>query len=198
MILFLAGINVILQYSLHTNVPRFVINNNPLPLVRAFMDDLNLLSSSVSSAKNIPSLCKKALKWASLDFWADKSRSIVKIERRSMNTTTFSESEPKNSTDFSFYIVSIYSRPIKFLGRIIDSSISDKNSLDELEKQLVTSLGIIDKSFFNGTQKLWILQHVLIPRIQWPLLVHEVPISHATKLEQKISSFIRKWLHLHK
>ena len=26
----------------------------------------------------------------------------------------------------------------------------------------------------------------------------EVPISHATKLEQKISSFVRKWLDLHK
>ena len=43
-----------------------------------------------------------------------------------------------------------------------------------------------------------ILQHILIPRIQWPLLCYEVPISQATKLEQKISSFIRKWVHLHK
>ena len=35
-----------------------------------------------------------------------------------------------------------------------------------------------------------------IPRIQRALLVYEVPISHVTKLELKISSFIRKWLHL--
>ena len=115
-----------------------------------------------------------------------------------MNTTPFSVSEPKNSTDFSSYIPSIHSRPIKFLGRIIDGSISDRNSLEELEKKLVTSLGIIDKSFFNGTQKLWILQHLLILRIQWSLLVYEVPISNATKLEQNIFSFIRKWLQLHK
>ena len=107
-------------------------------------------------------------------------------------------SEPENSTDFSSYIPSIHSRPIKFLGRIIDGSISDRNSLDELENKLVTGLGITDKSFFNGTQKLWTLQHPLISRIQWPLLVYEVPISHATKLGQTISSFIRKWLHLHK
>ena len=96
MILFLAGINVILQYSLHTNVPRFVINNNPLPLVQAFMDDLNLLSSSVSGAKTLLHWCIKALKWAGLDFQADKSRSIVIIKRRSMNTTPFSVSKPKN------------------------------------------------------------------------------------------------------
>ena len=93
-ILFLAGMNVILEYTLHTNVPRFVINNNPLPLVRAFMDDLNLLSSSVSGAKTLLHRCIKALKWAVLDFRADKSRSIVIIKGRSMNTTPFSVSEP--------------------------------------------------------------------------------------------------------
>ena len=75
-----------------------------------------------------------------------------------MNTTPFSVSEPKNSTDFSSYIPSIHFRPIIFLGRIIDSSISDRNSVDELEKKLITGLGIIDKSFFNGPQKLLILQ----------------------------------------
>ena len=56
---------------------------------------------------------------------------------------------------------------------------------------------VIDRSHFTGTQKLWILQHLLIPRIQWPLLIFEIPISLAFKLEQKVSVFIRKWLHLH-
>ena len=192
--------DVILEYSLHTNVPRFVINNNPLSLVQDFIDDLNLLTSSVSGAKTLLHQCTKALKWAGLDFWADKSRSIVIIKGRSLNTTHFCvrAKKKKNSTDFSSYIPFIHSRPIKFLVWIIDCPICGRNSLDELEKNPVTSLCIIDKSFFNGTQKLWILHHLLIPRIQWPLLVYEVPISHPTKLEQKISSFIRKWLHLHK
>ena len=56
--------NVILEYSLQGKVPKFVINNNPVPLVRAFMDDLNLLSSSVTGSKTLPHLCTKALKWA--------------------------------------------------------------------------------------------------------------------------------------
>ena len=46
-------------------------------------------------------------------------------------------------------------------------------------------------------QKLWILQHLLIPRIQWALLIYEIPISLAFKLEQKVFIFIHKWLHLH-
>ena len=55
-----------------------------------------------------------------------------------------------------------------------------------------------DTSHFTGSQKLWFLQHLLIPRIQWPILIYEVPISLAFKLEQKASVHIRKWLKLHK
>ena len=152
----------------------------------------------MSGAKTLLHWCTKALKCVGFDFWPDKSRSIVIVKGRYMNTTHLSVSEPKPSTDFSSYIPSINSRPIKFLGRIIDGSISDRNSLDELEKKLLMGLGIIGKSFFNGTQKLSIFQHELIPRIQWPLLLYGIPISHATQLEQKISSFIREWLYLHK
>ena len=50
---------------------------------------------------------------------------------------------------------------------------------------------------FTGMQKLWILQHLLIRKIRWPLLIYEITISLAFKLEQKVSIFIRKWLHLH-
>ena len=59
-------------------------------------------------------------------------------------------------------------------------------------------LNIIDTSHFTGSQKLWFLQDLHIPRIQWPILIYEVPISLAFKLEQKASVHIRKWLKLHK
>ena len=113
-----------------------------------------------------------------------------------MNTTPLSLSKASDQPEVSSSISSIYSRPIKFLGCIIDGSISDRNSSAELTDKLLAGLSVIDKSHFTGTQKLWILQHLLIPRIQWPLLIYEIPISLAFKLEQKVSVFIRKWLHL--
>ena len=152
---------------------------------------LNLLPFLVSGANTLLHCSIKALKWSDLDFQADKSRTIV-IIKRSLNTTSFSVSELKNSTDFCSYIPFIHSRSIKFLDCIIDGSyISDRNSVDKREKKLIAGLGIIDKSFFNGAQKLQILHYLLNPRIQWPLLNYKVLIFHATKLEQKISSFIR-------
>ena len=47
-ILFLAGMNIILEYSLQVKVPKFTTNNTELPLLLAFMDDLYLMSSTVS------------------------------------------------------------------------------------------------------------------------------------------------------
>ena len=193
-ILFLAGMNIIIEYASVAKVPKFIFKNTELPLLRAFMDDLSLMSSTVSGAKHLLSRCITALTWAGLEFRADKSRCIVIIKGRSMNVTPFSISKSKDCLES---IPSIHTRPVKFLGRIIDGSISDRNSSIEIQKKLFDGLNIIDNSFFSGVQKLWILQHMLIPRIQWPLLIYEIPLTFAFKLEQKVSVFIRKWLHLY-
>ena len=107
-----------------------------------------------------------------------------------MKTTPFSVSKASDQPEVSSSIPSIHSRPIKFLGRIIDGSISDRNSSAELTDKLVAGLSVIDKSHLTGTQKLWILQHLLIPRIQCPLLIYEIPLSLAFELKQKVSVFI--------
>ena len=125
------------------------------------MDDIDLMSESVSGVQMLLSRCSTALKWAGMDFRCDKPRSIVIIKGETVIT---------DEDSFQPVIPSIHSMPIKFLGRIIDGSISDKNSIYEIETKLLEGLSIIDKSFFPDTQKLWILQHLLIPQIQWPLL----------------------------
>ena len=114
-----------------------------------------------------------------------------------MNATPFSVPKAKDQSEPTSSITSIHSRPVMFLGRIIDGSLSDRNSSVELADTLSAGLTTIGRSHFTSIQKLLILQHLLIPRIQWPLLIYEVPISLAFKLEQKVSVFIRKWLHLH-
>ena len=196
-ILFLAGMTIILEYSMQARVPKFITNNTTLALLRAFMDDLSLMSAKVFGAQTLLSQWITALTWAGLEFRAEKSCAIVIVKGRSMNATPFSVSKASVQPEVPSPIPSIHSRPIKFLGRIIDGSISDRNSSAELKDKLLAGLSVIDRSHFTGTQKLWILQHLLISRIQWPLLIYEIPISLAFKLEQKVSVFIRKCLHLH-
>ena len=197
-ILFLVGINIVIEYAVTSSASSVIHSNKVgLPRVRAFMDDINLMSTSVAGTQDLLSKCVEALSWAGMSFRPDKSRSAVIIKGKSLNTTPFKVREPSSPTDFSCYIPSFHSQPVKFLGRIIDGSLSDRKSVSELEKKLLTGLNVINKSSFTGAQKLWILQHLLIPKVQWALLIYEVSISCASLLERKVSVFIRKWLNIH-
>ena len=125
------------------------------------MDDLSVISSTILEAQTLLSRCTTALTWAGLEFRADKSRSIVVIKDRFMNTTPFSVSKATDQPEPSSSISSIHSRPVKFLVCIIDGSLSERNSSVELADKLLVGLRTIDKSHFIGTQKLWILQYLL-------------------------------------
>ena len=195
-ILFLSGMNVIIEYTILSKAKAFNINSVSLSLVRAFMDDLNLLSTSVQGTQDLLERCTKALTWAGMVFRPDKSRSIVIVKGKSLNCVPFVLPDSQDQSIVT-HIPTIHTRPVKFLGRIIDGSISDRKSIDELQIKLTEGLSIIDRSFFTGVQKVWILQHLLIPRIQWALLIYEVSFSLASSLQQKVSVYIRKWLHLH-
>ena len=152
-ILFLAGINGITEYTLASSAHKFVSTGNvAFPLVRAFMDDLNLMSSSVSGAQNLLHRCVKALSWAGMYFRADKSRNIVIVRGKSMNTTPFYITEPSTPSDFTNYILSIHSVPEKFLGGIINGCLTDRNSIDELQQKLVLGLNIIN-AFTKSPQR---------------------------------------------
>ena len=90
-ILFLAVINVTIEYAILSKAPCFIYSGKvSLPLVRVFMDNMSLMSSSVAAANNLLSHCTTALTWASMSYRAHKPRSIVTIKGRSMNSTLFS------------------------------------------------------------------------------------------------------------
>ena len=97
-ILFLAGMNIILEYSLQARVPQFTTNNTALFLLHAFMDDLSVMSSTLSGSQTLLSRCITTLTWAGLEFRADKSWSMVIVKGRSMNTTPFSMSKASNTS----------------------------------------------------------------------------------------------------
>ena len=184
-ILFLSGINIIIEYILVSSAKNFVLSSRTtLPLVRAFMDDMDLMAQTVAGGQDLLSRSMVALNWARIENRADKSRSIVIKKGRTLNVIPFYTCnllEIPHVSDSSNYIPSIHTKSVKFLGRIIDCSISDRKSVDELEGKLEDGLKLIDQSAFTGTCKLWILHRLLIPRVRWPLMIYEVPMSRAIK-----------------
>ena len=75
--------------------------------------------------------------------------------------------------------------------------ITDREAVNAFKDQVFHGLDLIDKSFHGGIHKVWILQHLFIPRLRWPLLIYEISISVVLQLEQKTSCLLRKWLRLH-
>ncbi|KAI7802934.1 polyprotein, partial [Triplophysa rosa] len=57
-------------------------------------------------------------------------------------------------------------------------------------------LTAVDKSGLPGKFKAWIYQHGVLPRILWPLLVYEFPITTVEGFERKISRYLHRWLGL--
>ena len=90
-------------------------------------------------------------------------------------------------------ILSVHSNPVKFLGRTINFHLSDKNQIETVSKAISTAINLIDKSKHRGVHKVWILQHLLIPRLRWPLLIYDFSVSTVLKFEQKISTYIRRY-----
>ena len=79
-IFFLAGMNIILEYSIQTRNPKFSTNNTTLTLLRTFMDDLSLMTTKVSGAQTLLSQSITTLTWAGLEFRADKSCSLSRVD----------------------------------------------------------------------------------------------------------------------
>ena len=90
-ILFLAGMNIILECSMQASIPKFTTNNTTLPFFPAFRHDL--MTTKVSRAQTLLYQCITVLTWVGVEFRAEKSRSIVIVKGRSMNTTPFSVSK---------------------------------------------------------------------------------------------------------
>ena len=190
-ILFLAAFNIFLEYVSRLDVPRYKLENgNYLPLLRGFMDDLSAMTTNVKAGDLILKELDKALAWARMKPKAPKSRSCVIKAGRSMNVTPF---QVRGET-----IPSIQANPVKALGRVIDGSLKDRKSRDELFKKVVDGLLLIDKSFLTGVMKLFSYQFVFLHRICWPLMIYEIPLSWVEALEPKINKYLRKWLGLHK
>ena len=83
-------------------VPKFAANNTTLPLLRAFMNGLSLMPSTVSGAQNLLSQCITALTWAGLEFRADKLHSITIVKGRSITQHLFLFQKHQTNQKFHF------------------------------------------------------------------------------------------------
>ena len=191
-ILFVAAFNVLLEYVDNGGTgDKFKLSNgNSLELLRGFMDDVSIMTGSYAGAKVALTRTEEVVKWARMQLKPTKSRSLVIQKGRSLDIEPFSVG--------SEVIPALQRKKLRTLGRVYDSSISDRRCKEELKLKVAGGLKMLNKSHARGYMKLWALHHILLPQVRWDLMVYEIPVSFVEKVGGMISKFIRRWLGISK
>lgn len=155
------------------------------PACRAFMDDVTVMTPSIQGTQWILSALEKTATWSRLQFKLEKSRSLS-ILKGKLARKTFSIQGAE--------IPTIQDQSIRCLGKQYDSSLTDSDNLISTKAQLNTWLKAVDRSRLLGRFKVWCFQYGIIPRLQWPFLLYDFPMSQVEGMERLCSKFLRKWL----
>ncbi|KAI8506911.1 hypothetical protein Bbelb_153500 [Branchiostoma belcheri] len=156
------------------------------PPIRAFMDDLTVMAESVPVCRWLLQGLERLITWARMSFKPAKSRSLVLKRGKVADRFRF--------TLGGTQIPTVSEKPVKSLGKVFYSSLKDTASVQQIRTELESWLKEIDKTGLPGRFKAWMCQHGVLPRILWPLLVYEVPMTAVEQLERTISKSLRRWL----
>ena len=151
------------------------------------MDDLTVTTTSVMGGRWLLKGLERNITWARMYFKPAKSRSLV---------LKIGKSEKVRFTVTGETIPTLREKPIKSLDKTFNSSLKDTAAKQKTVKDLEEWLTKIDKSGLPGRFKAWLFQHAVLPRILWPLLVYDIPITTVESLEKAISNRLRRWLGL--
>ena len=159
--------------------------NQVIPPMRAYMDDVTILSEDSKNTKAVLDRLQDLIGWARMKFKAKKSRSLT-LSGGNLKDDTFELAGE--------VIPTIRECPVKSLGRWYSSPITDQHRGVEIQKQVENGLEAIERTSLSGKFKTWCLQYGLLPRVLWPLQMYDVAISRVEKMQQKISVCLRRWL----
>ncbi len=152
------------------------------PLLRSYMDDITCLLQTAPCTSRLLKRLEELITWARIKFKPQKSRSLSlrKGERNDRVTFTISGED----------IPCIVDQPIRSLGRLYTSGLSDKDVGKIILRQLSEGLSKINASQLPGKFKVWCYHFTLYPRVMWPLKLCEVTSSAVSRMEAKANSFI--------
>ena len=131
---------------------------------------------------------ERNMTWARMYFKPAKSRSLVLKKVKVMEKVRF--------TVAGETIPTLSKKPIKSLGKTFNNSLKDTAAKQKTIKDLEEWLTKTEKSGLPGRFKACLFQHAVLPRILWPLLVYDIPITTLESLERAISNRLRRWLGL--
>ncbi|GFO23738.1 reverse transcriptase [Plakobranchus ocellatus] len=183
-ILFVMAMEVILKAAEGSAGPANLGGGCSMPPLKAFMDDTTIICSKEDDTRRMLTRSDDLMSWCRMEFKPKKSRSLSIRRGKVDEATTFTVTEQQ--------IPTVSQEPVKSLGRWYDSSMKDtRRGAETLE---LASESLLNKCELQGKFKIWCLQFMLIPKLQWPLLVYDICSTTVEAIEAKINKYTRKWL----
>ena len=152
---------------------------------RLYMDDVNTTTSTVIQSRYLLREISRFFSWARLTVKTEKCRVLVLEKGILKETSVFWNHEE---------ITSIKKKPIKYLGKEYDHTLSESKQREQTVTTLTNGLKKIEKTFIAGKYKSWIVQNMLMPRLMWPLTIYGFPQTQVEEMESKITAKLKKWL----
>ena len=153
------------------------------------MDDITTTTETVPQTNDLlPKLADK-LRWAGLDAKAEKCCSLVIIK---------GQVQKKEIKIDGKAVTSLQEMPVRYLGKKYTSDLGEKQQTDLIEQQLKSDLKKIDKCKLPGRYKCWIVQHMLLLILMWPLNIYNVPMYKIEVMQRKITVALKRWLRIPK
>ena len=156
---------------------------------RLFMDDITTTTETVPQTKCLLQKLSDKFIWAGMKVRAEKCRSLVivkgKVQKRELRIN-------------GEVITSILDKPVKYLGKEYKANLNEKEQTQEVLTNLKTEIRKIDRCRLPGRYKSWILQHMLMPRLMWPLTIYNIPLTKVEWLQRTITASLKKWLGIPK
>ena len=151
------------------------------------MDDIATTTETLVQTKYLLDKMAEKLDWAELEVRPEKCRSLVIIDGKLSRRTPTINNKP---------ITSITEKPIKYLGKIYNRTLNDREQTKDILEDLEKSLKKLEKCRVPGRYKAWMVQNTLIPKLIWPLTIYEIPETKVKEMQGKITMKLKKWLGL--
>ena len=152
---------------------------------RLFMDDIATTTGNLVQTRYLLENLTDKMEWAGLSAKPEKCRSLVIIKGEVSKKTPVIKGKP---------ITSITEKPVKYLGKTYNRTLTDREQIEETVEEVKKSLKKIEKCKVPGRYKAWMVQHMLLPRLMWPLTIYNFPQSKVMDMQRQITAKLKRWL----
>ena len=155
-----------------------------------YADDACIISNTPAGCQHLLDMVQRWLEWAKLKAKVPKCRSMAiqaSTGKRVSPTLTISGREIPPAKDGVF----------KFLGMPVRVHSSNDDARSSLRGSLQQMLTAIDNTPLTRQQKLRLFKYGVCPRLSWPLLVEDFPISWLERdLQPLATKALKEWAGL--